>query len=580
VLSRRLQFLQLGGGLAVGLCCLVLGAMSFLASFADHRRVDSALDAYRRFETITAAVGAVVAERAPVNVLIASEDGDKAKLEAVRQSRLETDRLLGQADRLFEGAEGVGSENRYIIDDIASRLRVGRRLLDSYVELPPAERTGKALRPAIEEMFEAANVAEILRERAAQAVLRIAPEVSVEVFLAVAVGAFRDQAGRLGSYTMMVQRGGAKDALLINQLQVTSGRLAASRRILRTLASNFADGSVLTRKLLQIERQYFDTALPAVLAVAAGAGVERPKNPSELATSYAGSLTTIDGLRFDVAAYSERRLEQIASSAASRAIIAGTLSALVCLILLATILIFRRALFAPLMMARQELIAIASGDLSEPKLIGRVRGEMGEMLAGLNAIRDDQRWRRELEEQQSEMARKLKELAETDMLTGLLNRRALEEVAARTLARADTDGQTIALLLFDVDHFKSINDTYGHAAGDEVLRTIAREIRPMLRPQDVFARFGGEEFLILLPGIEAAEASRFAARLRAQLPQLVKIPDPARRLTASFGLALREPGDGPSWEAFVATADRRLYTAKRAGRDRVCEADTALAVVA
>jgi diguanylate cyclase (GGDEF)-like protein len=124
--------------------------------------------------------------------------------------------------------------------------------------------------------------------------------------------------------------------------------------------------------------------------------------------------------------------------------------------------------------------------------------------------------------------------------------------------------------MFDLDHFKKINDTHGHPAGDAVLVSLAEKVAAGLRTEDVFARYGGEEFAVILRGIDRASAGRVAERLRdrvAHNPVLfegTKIP-----ITMSVGAAALTDCPDPSAEALVATADRRLYTAKRGGRNRV-----------
>jgi diguanylate cyclase (GGDEF)-like protein len=160
---------------------------------------------------------------------------------------------------------------------------------------------------------------------------------------------------------------------------------------------------------------------------------------------------------------------------------------------------------------------------------------------------------------------KLAELARTDGLTGLKNRRHLLEEAEAHLAFAARQGLPLSFVMLDVDHFKAYNDAFGHPAGDEVLRRVAQVLRTALRECDVVARYGGEEFIILLPATDAATGVEVAERLRAAI---AGGPWPHRGVTASFGLACS--GEGPDTVAeLVAAADRALYCAKRQGRNRV-----------
>jgi len=165
----------------------------------------------------------------------------------------------------------------------------------------------------------------------------------------------------------------------------------------------------------------------------------------------------------------------------------------------------------------------------------------------------------------------LEKLARTDMLTGLANRRHADDVLRATVASARRHDRRLSVALLDIDHFKSVNDRFGHAAGDAVLREVGLRLAGELREEDVAARWGGEEFLLLLP--DTPEGATTCERLRtaiADTPVLVG-DDVVVPVTASFGWATWIPGEDP--EALVARADRALYAAKASGRDRVVAAD-------
>ncbi len=152
-----------------------------------------------------------------------------------------------------------------------------------------------------------------------------------------------------------------------------------------------------------------------------------------------------------------------------------------------------------------------------------------------------------------------------DALTGLPNRRALDEAMTDALERANRTGEPVAVIAFDLDHFKSLNDTHGHEAGDEALRKVGTVVRQSLREGDVLGRYGGEEFLIIAPGVGCDVAARVAERCRAAIEGMDL--GPFGSVTASFGVSQWNPGDVGS--DVVRRADARLYRAKRAGRNRV-----------
>lgn len=162
-----------------------------------------------------------------------------------------------------------------------------------------------------------------------------------------------------------------------------------------------------------------------------------------------------------------------------------------------------------------------------------------------------------------------KALSELDPLTGLHNRQTMIAVLERERERAVRTGASLCIALADIDHFKAVNDMHGHAAGDFVLRTVAGRFLGKLRPYDDIFRYGGEEFLICLPGADYAAAAEIVERLRLSLDELpVLLPDDTSLpLTASFGLCLVDRGT--VLKQTIEHADRALYRAKREGRNRL-----------
>jgi diguanylate cyclase (GGDEF)-like protein len=194
----------------------------------------------------------------------------------------------------------------------------------------------------------------------------------------------------------------------------------------------------------------------------------------------------------------------------------------------------------------------------------------------LRLLRKTEKHRRLLEAQLakiSSLQALLQEQAIRDPLTGLFNRRYLDETLVRDLSRAKREGHTLALVLLDLDGFKRINDTYGHPAGDQVLKTLSALLRQGARQSDTICRFGGEEFLVVLPNMSLDQARLKVDAWRLELGQ-TPIPwgDASFQVTFSAGLAVY-PQHGADSGALVACADAALYRAKQAGRNRVlsCE---------
>jgi diguanylate cyclase (GGDEF)-like protein/PAS domain S-box-containing protein len=169
---------------------------------------------------------------------------------------------------------------------------------------------------------------------------------------------------------------------------------------------------------------------------------------------------------------------------------------------------------------------------------------------------------KQFEAEREELLDQVRDLARHDSLTGLPNRRALEEQLPQEMARARRREAPLCLAIVDIDHFKAYNDTHGHLAGDEVLRACAREWDTALRGEDTLVRFGGEEFLVLLPDTEPEQAAEIVDRLREQTPL---------EQTCSAGLALWDHAE--TIDELLRRADEALYLAKAGGRDQLAQAE-------
>jgi diguanylate cyclase len=166
----------------------------------------------------------------------------------------------------------------------------------------------------------------------------------------------------------------------------------------------------------------------------------------------------------------------------------------------------------------------------------------------------------------------MSELVREDQLTGSLNRRGLDDVFEREMARADRRGTPLCIAVLDLDDFKRLNDTYGHIAGDGALKHLVKIVKETIRSMDVVARFGGEEFLILLPETSIEAASQTMTRLQRELTRHFFMHDNEKVLiTFSAGVALRRPGEDQT--ELVKRADKAMYQAKQTGKNRVVIAD-------
>jgi diguanylate cyclase (GGDEF)-like protein len=202
---------------------------------------------------------------------------------------------------------------------------------------------------------------------------------------------------------------------------------------------------------------------------------------------------------------------------------------------------------------------IAKGDLNQHVDF------LGEFSTSFNVMIESLKEKRDLEDALQRTNELLERQATTDTLTGIANRLKFNNTMAIEVSKARRHLVPLSLIIFDVDNFKLINDTFGHRAGDLALQELATLVSPTMRPEDVFARWGGEEFAVLLPYTTAEGAVNLAERLRHKIQ--MQPFSVVNALTCSFGVALFHTKENE--DAFVRRADEALYEAKKKGRNRV-----------
>ena len=180
--------------------------------------------------------------------------------------------------------------------------------------------------------------------------------------------------------------------------------------------------------------------------------------------------------------------------------------------------------------------------------------------------------RQRLKQQKHELAEalaRIQEIATRDELTGLPNRRHMHEAMRVAILNAQRQHQPLLLALLDLDHFKRINDSRGHAVGDQVLQAFAATVQDCVRAGDILARWGGEEFVLMAAHVPAGEGAALLERVRLAVASMAvaAAQEPAVQITVSLGAALLQPDD--TWQTLLARADRALYAAKAQGRDQV-----------
>jgi len=216
-------------------------------------------------------------------------------------------------------------------------------------------------------------------------------------------------------------------------------------------------------------------------------------------------------------------------------------------------------------------------------IILTAKGRKKDIIEGLEAGADDflikpfdreeLKYRTRIGERIIELEQRILKLAATDSLTGVLNRRAFMERMEQEIQRSLRENTSLSLILADIDYFKKVNDRYGHQTGDMVLQRFTEQLLDSSRPYDIVGRYGGEEFVICLPGANISQSVSVAERMRSKVEEMkILPPDSSKsiRITASFGTTAFLIGSKEKADSLIKRADNALYKAKNEGRNRVC----------
>jgi len=566
----RIQHLQWLGVAAAAIGCLLLGGASVFSNYNDHQRHSNGVAELQGFAILLEAANAVSTERGPANSAMGAPDSEFQQRHAdLVAKRAGTDASLAQMKATFADVLET-DDGRLAMERLDAALAEGRRAVDRAANTPFGTRVAQDIGEGIMAMFAAADTASALRDLVSGHIIRETPQLAGELMLANATSALRDQEGRLGSYIVAaLVAPPERDHVYLEHMRATEGVIRSLWSTSVSMGDKLLPDPEIAELIQAVHRDFFENALPMALTAAANHTAGNSLSAAQLTADYVPLMHSSELLRAAVVEHSVAILERDGQEAMRALIRSAVLTIAILVVLVFVAIIFRRTLFAPLMRLHQEVLALASGDNTLPAPAPIVAQEVNDIFAGLTILRQRLSDKRLLEEDQRRLNRRLRRLADTDTLTGLLNRRALLNRVDAVFRRADRIGESLAIALFDIDHFKVVNDTHGHAVGDEVLTGVAKLVQSALRTGDTVARVGGEEFVIIMRRVDAGEAFELLERVRNLLAETPVQDGLGLRVTACFGMAMRPAGSEMNWDHIFALADQRLYIAKGSGRNRV-----------
>jgi diguanylate cyclase (GGDEF)-like protein len=555
-MRASIQKIQLTGTIIIAVSSILLATLAALPSVYNFLRYRTNAAQLTRFETALQSAWLVSAERGPANNLMGASVPDARLAEGLAAARKATDNKLSELEKSFADDIRTQPELAKSLAETRQKLEQSRELVDQVAALPPDARNHGAMSNAISSMFKAADSVNLLRGRAARAIIKVTPDVAIDIALTGTAGVMRDRIGRLGSYVIMSLKANRQEKLgYRTKFDTEMQSLLSLRASLINYTAAYLSTPQLDGALRDLETYYFGQALRYAQNTIVMAVPSAQPSALEFSRNYIDGMRSSDTLRDLILSETRARIEKKKQEAL---IYGGTslfLAGIAVLVLLRLTSVYKTALFRPMQSVQAQIAAIAGGDLSESNHEDRVAPEVKKMFEELDFLREQLRQKGEMENQQRALA-------------GVFNRRALEK-AVRSILTGEEQCQSLGVMIVDIDHFKSINDRYGHAMGDIALQKTAGLLRSALRKDDILARYGGEEFVVVLQDVSHATATATADRLRRLIEAQTIDEQSSLSLTASFGVVWQEARAINSWDELIAIADDRLYEAKRAGRNRV-----------
>jgi len=545
-------------------CSMALGASLLwhhYTALSGSARTLARLDAFR---LVLDAANQVSAERGPTNAALGREatepDPVRARLRAFRTA---SDSAIARIPPALAPSAAA----------LHAQLDQARGQVDALLARPLAQRDSDAVQQAIVAMFAAYDATQPLTSLAMDKLLEGDSALIGQALVAHMLGELRDYAGRLGSYLVIsIVRGEPLTGPSRAAYDQMRGRVLELWRLTDSQTTAHAAAPV-AQAHGDTEQRFFGKGMRLLEDTRQQLDKGRYRGtPESFTDMIVPSFEPIEQLRDRFIDSVADRFDATYRHARSNFILAAIGMTLVLALEVSLLFISRRFLFGPLMLARARVADLANGKLHQPAVPRQLRSEMRDLFQALETLRRRLIEREQLDAERLRLTARLRLQADTDGLTGVLNRGALERRIDK-IARTSEAGRQVGLILLDIDHFKAVNDEFGHIAGDAALRTLAQRLQDGLREEDVIARFGGEEFAVLVLDDGATDA-RALADLAERLRRLIEArpvlleTGAAIPITASIGIASATAGP-QMWPELLEAADAALYRAKREGRNRV-----------
>ena len=550
--------------LVIVLSLLCLSVPLIIGAYQTYKQSEHALVEIKALATVADLANRISRERGPSNMTMSSSIEElETHLKNLEEYRHGVDQ---QIELTFQSLHQAGFTQlaKELKTQLQQKLTAGRQEVDVYIQTPFEQRQSSNLDQTIVKMFEAWDSShDLLKNVVIQSKSRNG-SASEYYTLVLILAELRDQAGRVASNVMA---GVTFNEPISNQNIARSLQTQKQVRYLWDLINTIQpehDKTVEFKFLYdKVKTEFIDQGLPIVSKLIAQSSKQQTYalSGTQLTAEISPKFTTVIDLQKYLLDYSILMVEQQQQSAQQKMIFSVLIAILSLMAAIFTMVYAQRKVFSPLIQARDTIVELSYAHSS-------TGSEMVEhKLRQVHSLYDALQKLQDMLKQRDAFEFELKSIANTDRLTGVSNRLALDEYLKRT-EQIPNHFENICLIIIDIDNFKYVNDRHGHIFGDNVIVAVADCLKDNVRHSDLIIRFGGDEFLVVMPHIEFEAAVASAEKIRSAVAGLNLI-DPETKEQLNISVSIGVAVGATTWMDLLEKADKSLFKAKEAGKNLV-----------
>ncbi len=545
------------------LCLLFICIPLIVNSTQSYLKAVRTSDELHALQEVAILANKISKERAPANKVLSSTP------EEIHQRQQELEIYRKEVDQQFEHTAKVLQQvgfphlSQRLESAVRPSLEQGRLQIDSYAKIPWEQRNAQALDQAIAAMFKAWDSCRTILKGVVIASNTTSTSQNNFISQILFLSDLRDQAGRAAStimaYVTFDQPIPAANLTRAMQVQY---RIHYLWDLIGTLQPEEDKTEEFNRLHNAVDTVFIQKGLPIVSSLVEESIQQVPYHltGTELTNAMVDKFATVVDLQSHLLEYSNQVAEREKSSHLQQLLWTVLLSFVSLGAAIATMIFARKSVFQPLIEARQILFTLSeNGDTKALSSNAHTKSES--LFTAIQRLQ-------QMLQQRDALEFRLKNIAHSDPLTGLANRFALEEYTRFLESHPSQFSQT-CLMIIDIDHFKQVNDQYGHIIGDEVIQFVAQCLKDNVRTSDLLVRYGGDEFLVLIENIDFDNARKIADKIRSEVEGAYILSENGDQIqvSVSVGVAI----GAQSWISLFTKADKALFVAKGQGRNAVAE---------